>query len=347
MEQSLGKRISQYRKSKGLTQDKLAEQLGVTAQAVSKWENDQSCPDITMLPKLAEIFDITTDELLGRQPQQIVHHAEVVDEEDTEEGSAGIHFTNEKGGNWSFTWDSGRKHDVVFALWVLLVGGLCVADAILQWEASFWDILWPSFLLTYGVLGLTKRFNFFSAGCTLFGGYFLISNLGVWHLNLGAELIWPVIIVLFGLGLLLDALRKPKKPRFKVTHNGKRAEGSRHAAENSCEIRGERFECSLSFGDEERLITMPRLSRGEIGCSFGNLTVDLCGCEEIADRCYIEADCSFGELVIKVPAKYQVKPDSDTAFGSFNVSGHPDPNPVGTIVLDADVSFGDITVEYI
>ena len=38
---------------------------GVTAQAVSKWENDQSCPDITTLPKLAEIFGTTTDAIFG------------------------------------------------------------------------------------------------------------------------------------------------------------------------------------------------------------------------------------------------------------------------------------------
>ena len=65
MEQTLGKRIMEHRKALGLTQDQLAEKLGVTAQAVSKWENDQSCPDITMLPKLADIFGITTDALLG------------------------------------------------------------------------------------------------------------------------------------------------------------------------------------------------------------------------------------------------------------------------------------------
>ena len=145
MDQSLGKRISQYRKSKGLTQDKLAEQLGVTAQAVSKWENDQSCPDITMLPKLAEIFDITTDELLGRSTGQKVHQAEVVDE--TQDESAGIHFSTEKGGHWSFTWDSGRKHAITFAFFVLLVGGLCIANTVWEWGVSFWSILWPSFML--------------------------------------------------------------------------------------------------------------------------------------------------------------------------------------------------------
>lgn len=345
MEQTLGKRISQYRKNLGMTQDKLAEQLGVTAQAVSKWENDQSCPDITTLPKLSEIFGITTDELLGRKPQQIVHQAEVVDDE--EESTAGIHFNTEKGGNWSFTWDSGRKHAVAFALWVLLVGGLCVADAIWQWEANFWDILWPSFLLVYGILGLTKRFHFFSAGCALFGGYFLIANLGIWQLDLGKELIWPVILILFGLFLLADALRKPKKPRFTFTHNGKKADGSERTTKSSCTVDGETFDCSLSFGEAYRLISLPRLSGGEISCSFGELTVDLSGCEEIANNCRIDASCSFGELVIKVPAKYRVEPDSDTAFGSFDISGHPDADSAGIILLDASVSFGEITVKYI
>ena len=63
MEQTLGKRIVANRKRIGLTQEQLAEQLGVTAQAVSKWENDQSCPDITILPQLADIFGISTDAL--------------------------------------------------------------------------------------------------------------------------------------------------------------------------------------------------------------------------------------------------------------------------------------------
>ena len=56
MEQTMGKRIAANRKRLGLTQDQMAERLGVTAQAVSKWENDQSCPDIAMIPRLAELF---------------------------------------------------------------------------------------------------------------------------------------------------------------------------------------------------------------------------------------------------------------------------------------------------
>lgn len=63
-EKTLGTRIAESRKSKGLTQEDFAQQLGVTAQAVSKWENDLSCPDIMLLPKISEILDISIDELL-------------------------------------------------------------------------------------------------------------------------------------------------------------------------------------------------------------------------------------------------------------------------------------------
>ncbi len=61
---TLGSRIAYYRKLKGLTQDDLAEKFGISAQAVSKWENDITCPDIMILPSLADLFGITTDELL-------------------------------------------------------------------------------------------------------------------------------------------------------------------------------------------------------------------------------------------------------------------------------------------
>ena len=64
MKESIGNRISKCRKIKGLTQEGLANLMGVSAQAVSKWETDQSCPDISALPKLCQILGITADELL-------------------------------------------------------------------------------------------------------------------------------------------------------------------------------------------------------------------------------------------------------------------------------------------
>lgn len=63
---TLGAQIALLRKQKNITQEALAQQLGVTNQAVSKWESEQCCPDVTLLPKLADIFGISMDELFGR-----------------------------------------------------------------------------------------------------------------------------------------------------------------------------------------------------------------------------------------------------------------------------------------
>lgn len=338
MEQTLGKRIVTNRKRMGLTQDQLAERLGVTAQAVSKWENDQSCPDITMLPKLAEIFGITTDELLGREPVHTVFDGEVVDKEEDEVN--GLHVQK---GNWEFKWDSGRRGALTFALLVLLFGGLMLAANVLHWDVSWWEIFWPVTLLVYGLRAVLQKFSFFGLGCALFGGYFLIENLGFWKLDLGSELIFPIIVVIFGLSLLVDALRKPKKPRFVINHNG----GNTGKTKSTFETNGEHFDCSLSFGENTRFVTLPRLSSGTANVSFGELVVDLTGCEEITNGCEIDANCSFGQLVLKIPRSCRVVSKTGTAFGAVEFVGHPDSDAATDIVIDGRVSFGEIEVQYI
>lgn len=66
--------ISFYRKRQGLTQEELAKKLGVTNQSVSKWESAQCCPDIGLLPMLADIFAISIDELFGRKNEKEIHY---------------------------------------------------------------------------------------------------------------------------------------------------------------------------------------------------------------------------------------------------------------------------------
>lgn len=71
MEMTLGNRITMLRKEKELKQDQLAEMLNISPQAISKWENNQTCPDISLLPQLAKILGVTVDELLtGASPKQ-------------------------------------------------------------------------------------------------------------------------------------------------------------------------------------------------------------------------------------------------------------------------------------
>lgn len=63
-EKTLGERLALSRKAKGLTQDDFAKMLDVTPQAVSKWENNLSCPDIMLLPKISDILGVSIEELL-------------------------------------------------------------------------------------------------------------------------------------------------------------------------------------------------------------------------------------------------------------------------------------------
>lgn len=64
---TLGKKISEYRKLRNMTQEDLAGKLNVSSQAVSKWENDLSIPDLPLLIELADIFGVSMDELVRQK----------------------------------------------------------------------------------------------------------------------------------------------------------------------------------------------------------------------------------------------------------------------------------------
>ncbi|MBE6714759.1 MAG: helix-turn-helix transcriptional regulator [Ruminococcaceae bacterium] len=69
---TIGQKLSEKRRRAGLTQECVSEHLGVTPQAVSKWENDVSCPDISLLPEIARLYKTTVDEILSCEPEREV-----------------------------------------------------------------------------------------------------------------------------------------------------------------------------------------------------------------------------------------------------------------------------------
>ena len=79
--QAVGRQISDLRRAKGLTQAELGERLGVTYQAVSKWERAETLPDTAILPELAEVLETTVDNLL-RGGQRTVAYTKKLTVED-------------------------------------------------------------------------------------------------------------------------------------------------------------------------------------------------------------------------------------------------------------------------
>lgn len=339
MESTIGKRISAHRKKLGMTLDQLGEKLGLTAQAVSKWENDLSCPDITVLPKLADIFGITTDALLGRETEIPACETVVVNIEDSEQN--GFTFDN---GKVNFHWNGFRLEGIRLACWVLLTDTVYLIAQLMKIEVSFWNVLWPAFLLALGIFGLYPRFSVFRFGCALVGGYFLADKLLILKYQLNSGVLFAVLILLFGLSLLLDALRK---------HNCKGGNSNLQAGNvfhkkvcNEYNVAANTFTYDACFGDTLQRVELAVLKSGHISTIFGNYTIDLSGIENLEGNCNLHADCSFGELTILVPRRFSVQPDSSTSFADFEIQGLPDPVPIGNIMLIADVSFSCIYVRF-
>ena len=81
-EMNLNGRIYELRREREWTQEQLAQKLGVSYQAVSKWENAQACPDIALLPAIADLFEVSIDSLFGREKREEPARADLPWEDD-------------------------------------------------------------------------------------------------------------------------------------------------------------------------------------------------------------------------------------------------------------------------
>ena len=341
MENTIGKRIAANRKRMGMTQEQLAERLGITAQAISKWENDQSCPDISMLPTLADIFGISTDALLGRiqLPNQTAsrsqtHHTDCIhdDDDDDDDDDRHVHI------NIDTDKHSDRRYLIGLAILFLVVGGLYLCSKINNWGCSLWDILWPCSLLVFGICGLTRRLSLFWAACTGIGAFFLVNNIIPIPVNLDNGIMWAAVIILCGVTLLIDTLRKKHK---KIIYSKNADHSHEYWVEDGY------IHCSNQFGSENQVVVTNELKGGNISTRFGEYTLDFSGVEAVSDNCTIEASCSFGVLEFKVPRHYRVVHKTATAFADFDVKGSPDAEVRGEICLHGSVNFGSIQITYI
>jgi len=94
----IGKRIAESRRNAGFTQEELANRLGVTPQALSKWEKGASSPDLEMLTSLCNILEVSADYLVGKKRKTIVENGNLLQQDEI----------------WKHLWDGYQPLELVF-----------------------------------------------------------------------------------------------------------------------------------------------------------------------------------------------------------------------------------------
>ena len=332
-EETLGKRIAAHRKQLGLTQDALAERLGVTAQAVSKWENDQSCPDITMLPRLAEIFDSTIDALLGVEKKVETEEAVPVPVQEEVAEASVVTVPN-------------RRAGIGIALWLLLIGLILTVVELFPYTLSgisFWMAACLTGLTVFGLMGLYPRFSLFRLGCGLTGICCLYCDVFRPELQFHTETVLPrllpFLLMIFGAGLLADTIRGKNPFAGHVSLCG--------ATRKAFEYAGRWFRCSTCFGSEHRNISLPELDGGVASVCFGELVLDLHDCGSFRSDCRISLECVFGALTLQVPRSVRLECVNENVFGTVQEIGCPEPGAQTILRVRNEVVFGSIILKYI
>ena len=331
-QQTMGKRIMQLRKEKGYTQEQLAELCGVSAQAVSKWENDVSCPDISILPQLAELLGVTTDELLGVKP--IEPKVVIVDaQKNKKEGDT----------NFSVSWDgtkTAKKDGIWFAVLVIVLGLAFLMQRLGLVSFGIWGIVWPAVIIGFGVSWMIKRFSIFSLAVAGLGVYFLLFNLGEISLVLTWSIIWPSLLVLLGLTILYEALIPHKDKWCGVNFSKEKNKRSDYG-----EVGGT-VHYDAAFSEENRRFAAEEFAGGNVDLSFGKSELDLTNVRRVTPNAILEVDVSFATFDLVVPKTIRIYVKSDKSFGSIQMNGTPNSDAVESLVLDGDVSFGTININY-
>lgn len=130
---NIADRIQYLRKTKGLSQEELADKVGVSRQAVSKWESEQSTPDIEKIIIMSELFEVTTDYILkGIEPVNMINKKTIFS---LYLGFAVIFGTI--AGIWSFT---ANRFRIVESFFIIIAGAMigCAIALIIQVISKFY-----------------------------------------------------------------------------------------------------------------------------------------------------------------------------------------------------------------
>lgn len=315
---TLGRRIMSLRKAAGLTQEQLAEKLGVSPQAVSKWENDVSCPDISALPLIASIFGVSSDELLGiKQPDTPPAAMETAGKSHISRSGIGL------------------------GILMIVLGAAFLISRTADMPFSLWDVLWPAALLGVGIAGAIEHRSLFCLGISGAGLYFLLTNLSnTVPFKLDWNSVWPIALILLGLDIVLHRLFPSvfRSKKFSGTHRFNGNSVSKYNLQNGF------ISSETVFGEKHYAVESCEISGGDIQTVFGQCTMDLSRCTFAAEA-ELMVEVSFGHLRLILPASAKAVPKAESAFGSVDIASAPNKD-AAPIIIRGQVAFGNMEISY-
>ena len=332
---TLGKRIAMLRKNQGWTQEQLGEKVGVSAQAVSKWENDIACPDIATLPLLADLFGVTVDELLGVKP--IEPHVVILDKEPESE-------KNNKGVQFSIHRDDGHWGAITLCITAILICVMLILRSMTplfnRADVGVWNYIWP--LLVFGLgLASVREDVVFGVAAMAFGAYEL-----VWFgWGVPFEIQWYVVVLILALTVLIKILLQ--KLGLLQKKNKKFVEVEGNAPNRVCNYsdEGNFIRAEMSFGHNSITYPYDTLNGMKLETNFGDHEIDLRSVRNF-NNALMEVEVNFGNVIITLPPCVRVVKSADTAFAALRVIGEPDPAADQTVYLKGDVNFGNLEIRY-
>lgn len=194
----IAKKLLQLRKEKGLSQEQLAQKLGISRQAVSKWERAEASPDTDNLIELAKLYDVSLDELLLHEPSQKEENQATQEDENkyVHVGSDGVHVKEQKGDEVHVSWDGIHVNEKDGHQVDLDEDGIYVdgekygKDEIINWDRE------------------NRKYSF-PFGAVIFLGFLIYAILtGFWHPT------WIILLAIPTFDSFITAMRKRKLSKF-------------------------------------------------------------------------------------------------------------------------------------
>ncbi|MBB3188250.1 LiaF transmembrane domain-containing protein [Microbacter margulisiae] len=229
-----------------------------------------------------------------------------------------------------------------FAIVLIIVGALFLGFNVGIIPDRFHPVLisWEMLLIVLGTVSLLRRHFVGGVVLLLIGGFFILPKLLAISGNF-VQMYWPVLLIFLGIVLLLSRLTH--KNHVTISRSYDWQEIKQEAIYKEGSVRNG-IHKNVAFANEEFVVLDSEFAGGSVNVTFGEMKIDLRKTALASSKVMFEINVSFGNIIIFVPADWQVQLQVNTVFGGFEdkriFPSERNGNQDKTLVIFGSTSFG-------